>query len=126
MWFRASDIGRFVADGPTAAQREARIAELEARLAAEERAFALERLATAGVDAAKRQGPMWTRAAPRRRSSPARGKPSGNAVAAKSGFWRILPIGSFSRAVCRRAVYYNGLLALPEADEAAGVESSTA
>jgi excisionase family DNA binding protein len=46
MRFRRSDLARLLGETPTAEQREARIAALEAKLAAEERALALDRLAT--------------------------------------------------------------------------------
>lgn len=46
MRFRRSDLARVLGEAPTEDQREARIADLEARLAAEQRAFALDRLAT--------------------------------------------------------------------------------
>jgi excisionase family DNA binding protein len=44
--FREADLARLLGETPTAAQREARIAELEAKLAVEQRALALDRLAT--------------------------------------------------------------------------------
>jgi excisionase family DNA binding protein len=46
MRFRRSDLLRLLGETPTAEQREARIAALEAKLAAEQRALALDRLAS--------------------------------------------------------------------------------
>ena len=46
MRFRRADLIRLLGETPSAEQREARIAELEAKLAAEQRALALDRLAT--------------------------------------------------------------------------------
>jgi excisionase family DNA binding protein len=46
MRFRRSDLARLLGEAPTAEQQEARIAALEAKLAAEQRALALDWLAS--------------------------------------------------------------------------------